>query len=157
MRSHARFSLFITLAFTLLLGATPAGALGPITESQSRFSFAETVTRLQAELKRKGWKVVKVHDLQASMKKHGHAVLPVKVMAACHPQFALKVLQNDDARLAAAMMPCRIAVYDKKDGKTYVSRPDLTRMALKGSPMAKPMATAAGDIEKILGAVIKKR
>lgn len=157
MRSYARTCLLHTFAFTLLLGAAPAVAQGPIAESQSRFGFAETVTRLQAELKRKGWKVAKVHDLQASMKKHGHAVLPVKVMAACHPQFALKVLQNDDARLAAAMMPCRIAVYDKKDGKTYLSRPDLTRMALKGSPMAKPMANAAGNIEKILKSVIKKR
>jgi len=149
--------LCVFFAGALALSASPAAARGPISEDTSRFGFAETITKLQARFKASGWKVITIHDLQASMKKQGHKVLPVKVLVVCHPRVALKVLRDDAMRLAAAMMPCRVAVYTKKDGKTYISRADIGALAPKGSPLAQPMAAAVEGIEKILRGLIIKR
>lgn len=154
---HAGFSVGAAIFAAAILGAGPAAADGPFLESSSRHGFAKTVAELQAALKRRGWAILKVHDLQASMKKRGHAVLPVKVFAACNPSYAKQVLADDDARAAAALMPCRIAVYAKQDGKTYVSRPNVKRMlgAAKGA-MRAAMEGAANEIEEILAPLLRR-
>ena len=38
----------------------------------------------------------------------------------CKPEHAYGILGNEDLRKVSAMMPCRVAVYEK-GGKTYIS------------------------------------
>ena len=91
-------------------------------ENQSRYDFASTVDSLSKVILAGGWKILTTHDLQESMKKNGKEVLPVKVLAICNPGLAYQVLSKDELRDVSPMLPCRISVYEKSDGKTYVSR-----------------------------------
>lgn len=67
------------------------------------------------------WKLPALHDLQLTLKNFGKEVHPVKVFEICHPGLSSKILEKSDERIASVMMPCRISVYMKHNGKTFVS------------------------------------
>ena len=90
-------------------------------EVQSKYNFNQTVQKLTETILSAGWKVTHVHDLQETMRKNQFDVLPVKVMELCKPGYSVQLLKGDAERLYSSMMPCRISVYDKSDGNTYVS------------------------------------
>lgn len=127
-------------------------------ESESIYPFDETVLQLQTEIEKEGWKLISVNDLQKTMKAAGKEVLPVKVFSLCHPKHSGKILANDDDRIVSCMMPCRISVYQKSNGKTYLSR-------LNPAPIAKSygglidivMTESANDIEKIIAPLMLKK
>ena len=92
-----------------------------VVEHQSRFGFEKTVDMLVADAEKREWKVPAVHDLQQSLAKSGKAVRPVKVIEICKPQYSGQMLELNHERIISVMMPCRISVYEKEDGLTYVS------------------------------------
>jgi len=92
-----------------------------LTEQQSRFDFDQTVQIIIAEAERREWKVPAVHDLQQSLIKAGKTVKSVKIIEICKPQYSGQILELNDERIMSVMMPCRISVYLKDDGKTYTS------------------------------------
>jgi uncharacterized protein (DUF302 family) len=97
------------------------------------------------------WKLLGEHDLQAKMKANGFDVLEVRVFDICKPAYASRILDKDAERIVSPLMPCRVAVYKKSDGKTYISRMNSGLMArpLKGIvPVV--MGKAAADVEEIL-------
>lgn len=92
-----------------------------IVEKISRYNFAETVDRLKSLAEEDGWNVPAIHDLQQSLAKSGKHVKPVKVLEICKPRYSGQMLELNDERIISVMMPCRISIYEKDDGKTYVS------------------------------------
>ena len=92
-----------------------------VIEHPSKSGFEESVALLVAEAERREWKVPAVHDLQLSLEKSGKAVRPVKVIEICKPEYSGKMLELNHERIISVMMPCRISVYEKDDGLTYVS------------------------------------
>jgi uncharacterized protein (DUF302 family) len=97
------------------------------------------------------------YDLKQTMAKHGLDVKPVKVFSICKPDIAVRVLGKDDDRHISSMMPCRVAIYEKADGKTYIARMNagLFSILLGGNAKA-IMGDAGSGSEKILETVIKK-
>lgn len=87
---------------------------------ESKFNFEETVDAIVESAELNNWAILHIYDLQASLKKKSFDVAPVYVISLCNPPFANKVLGTDEDRMVSAMMPCRVAVYEK-GGKTYVS------------------------------------
>jgi len=125
-------------------------------ESQSRFSFTETNEILSKTILENGWKITIIHDLQETMKKNGKEVLPVKVIEICNPGLAFQILSKDELRDVSPMLPCRISVYEKSDGLTYISR--LNAPAFVGmidEEAAKTIALAFDEAEKFVKAVSK--
>jgi uncharacterized protein (DUF302 family) len=92
-----------------------------VVEKQSRFEFEKTVEMLVAEAEGREWKVPAVHDLQLSLAKSGKTVNPVKVIEICKPKYSGQMLELNHERIISVMMPCRISVYEKEDGLTYIS------------------------------------
>ncbi len=113
-----------------------------VIEQSSKFGFDRTVEILVAESERREWKVPAVHDLQQSLAKSGKEVKPVKVIEICKPAYSGQMLELNDERIMSVMMPCRISVYLKDDGITYVS-------LLNGSMMA---AGQPGTIASVMQA-----
>ena len=137
--------------------ATPAESMDMFFENQSKYDFDKTIEQLQAEVERKTWKLTAIHDLQKTMKTYGKDVLPVKVFAVCHPEQSSKILEKDNERIVSCMMPCRISVYKKSDGKTYISRLNPAPMAKAyGGIVEQVMTDSANEIEVILSDIIKK-
>jgi uncharacterized protein (DUF302 family) len=92
-----------------------------VVEQKSKFNFEKTVELLVANAERRDWKIPAVHDLQLSLANSGKAVRPVKVIEICKPAYSGQMLELNDERIMSVMMPCRISVYEKDDGVTYVS------------------------------------
>ncbi len=92
-----------------------------IVEQQCKFSFDKTIDLIVTEAEKREWKVPAIHDLQQSLAKSGQTVKPVKVIEICKPAYSGKMLELNHERIVSVMMPCRISVYEKDDGKTYVS------------------------------------
>jgi len=125
-----------------------------ILEDQSKYNFEETVTKFEKSVKDHGWKMPAVHDLQKTMTKFGYDVKSVKVFELCHPDHAKKILEANDERIVSSMMPCRVAIYEKNDGKTYVSRMNSALMAKTMSKLIdEVMAVASSENEEILKVV----
>jgi uncharacterized protein (DUF302 family) len=91
-----------------------------VIEHPSRYDFEKTVSLLVAEAEKREWKIPFVHDLQQSLEKSGKTVNPVKVIEICKPQYSGQMLELNDERIMSVMMPCRISVYEKEDGLTYI-------------------------------------
>jgi uncharacterized protein (DUF302 family) len=142
---------FITATLILLL----KGPSMMMLEDQSRFGFKKTVSGLEDIAKARGWSVPTIHNLQNSMKKAGHEVNEVKVFALCNPDHAINILQGDEERIVSSMMPCRVAVYVKADGKTYISRMN-SKLMTKGmnGNVRSTMKSAFDEMEEILSKLI---
>lgn len=143
------------IIITVGLGFTMAPSM-MLVEDESNYDFEESVERFEAAVEEAGWKLPAVHDLQATMQKHGKDVKAVKVFELCHPDHAGKILAKDDERVVTSMMPCRVAIYEKSDGKVYVSRMNSSLMASTMGKLIKDvMSEAAAENEKMLATIIK--
>lgn len=100
-----------------------------IIEQQSPYDVATTVEKLIEAAAKKEWQNPATHDLQQSLAKSGKEVRPVKVIEICKPEYSGKMLEKSDERIVSVMMPCRISVYEKADGKTYISLLNMEAMA----------------------------
>jgi uncharacterized protein (DUF302 family) len=120
-------------------------------ETLSKLSFEETVEKFKSIAEQKTWKVTAIHDLQQTMKTHGKEVLPVKVFAICHPKHSSKILEKDDERIISSMMPCRISIYMKSDGKVYISRMNSVIMAQFFDGIIKDVMSESGlEVEEMI-------
>lgn len=124
-------------------------------ENQSPFNYVETLTRLTEEFEKNSWSVSHFYDLQETLKSHNKDVLPVSVFSICKPDFSSKVLEKNHKRIISPMMPCRVSVYEKEDGKTYVSRmkTDVFASGFKGV-VGSVMLDSAEEVEEMLGTAL---
>jgi uncharacterized protein (DUF302 family) len=82
-------------------------------------------------------------------------VNPVKVIEICKPAYSGSMLELNDERVISVMMPCRISVYEKEDGKTYIAMINVANLS-SGLPekIAGIMKTASAETIEIVGTVI---
>lgn len=120
-------------------------------ENSSKYGFDETVSKLSELITEGGWRVIQILDLQEIMKKNGKDVLPVKVIELCNPGYAYRLLSDNSLRLYSNMLPCRISVYEKADGSTYVSRMNAEMLSSQiGGVAQKVMTDAFKDAESFI-------
>lgn len=125
-----------------------------VIELASRFDFENTIDKVVSEAERREWKVPAVHDLQQSLAKSGKTVKPVKVIEICKPEYSGQMLELNHERIMSVMMPCRISVYEKVDGKTYIALLNGGELA-SGQPgkIAQVMNNAANETFEIVKVV----
>jgi uncharacterized protein (DUF302 family) len=116
-----------------------------VIEVPSEFDFNTTVEMIIAEAERRDWKIPAVHDLQQSLAKAGKEVKSVKVIEICKPAYSGQILELNDERLMSVMMPCRISVYLKDDGNTYLSLLNGARVAAGQPGIIADIMMAASD------------
>jgi len=125
-------------------------------ENESRYGFTETIDLLSKTIVESGWKVTIIHDLQETMKKNGKEVMPVKVIELCNPNHAYQILSKDEYRDVSPMLPCRISVYEKADGKTYVSRMNAPAFAgMIGGQAGETIVKAFDETEVMMKVILK--
>ncbi len=132
--------IFISLIVGLVLGAivgisslqVPAvqqvigKSLGSqmLIEVESPLGFDETLVKLEENAKYLGWKVPKKWKInfQKNLQKvTGVDIGKNEVLKMCEPEAAARMLVHDEYKLLTTMMPCTISVYEKSNGKTYIS------------------------------------
>jgi len=126
----------------------------PIFEKESLFGFNETVEILTTAATDRDWGNPATHDLQQTLAKSGKSVRPVKVIEICKPAYSGEMLEKSDERIVSVMMPCRISVYEKADGKIYVATVN-GRIFAAGQPenIQKVMMDASDELDEIVRSV----
>lgn len=120
-------------------------------ENKSKYNFEETIKHITELVPEYEWKIIQILDLQETMRKNGKDVLAVNVVEMCKPDYAYQLLSDDSLRIYSNMMPCRISVFEKSDGYTYISRMNSAMFAEQiGGKMHNIMSKAFEDVEKIL-------
>jgi len=123
--------------------------------NESKLGFDETVEAITQSVQKNNWSMPHMYDLQATMKKNGFDVNPVKVFSLCKPEHAYRILSDDNERMVSALMPCRVAVYEK-GGKTYISMLNAGLFSkLLGKKVKDVMGDASAENLQILAPVIK--
>ncbi|MEI6060041.1 MAG: DUF302 domain-containing protein [Bacteroidota bacterium] len=128
-----------------------------IIEHVSPFNVPTTVEKLIEAASQKEWQNPAVHNLQQSLAKSGKDIRPVQVVEICKPDYSGRMLEQSDERIVSVMMPCRISVYEKEDGNTYVALLDMAAMAVGLSPAASKAIQGASDesfeiVKSVVGA-----
>lgn len=80
--------------------------------------FDEAVSAIEAKSKEKGFGVLHIHDVKATLAGKGFDREPLKVIEICNAKYASEVLSKDIK--ISLMLPCPISVY-VEGGKTYIS------------------------------------
>jgi len=125
-------------------------------ESQSKYDFAQTVEAFKAEVDRAGWKVVGQHDMRATLANFGHDVAEVTIIEICSAKYSAAILKLDAERIVSPLIPCRIAIYEKSNGNTYIGRmnsPLFGRMF--GGVINQVMIEATAITEEMIAKIIK--
>ena len=114
------------MALTMILAWNMAGSL-MFNEVQSPFGLEETVARIQhnveenPQLKAKGWALSGLRNPAKAVQTDGGNVLPVLMVEICSTKYSGPILKEDTVRFLSILMPCKISVYKKNDGKTYIA------------------------------------
>ncbi len=125
-------------------------------EAQSKYDFEQSVDVFQQTALDMGWSIPTVHDLKETMNKFGYDVRNVKVFELCHPEHAILILEQDQERVVSSMMPCRVSIYEKSDGNTYVSWMNTSLMGnMMGGIVADVMGVASAESEAMIAAIIE--
>jgi uncharacterized protein (DUF302 family) len=114
-------------------------------ESSSKFDFNTTVEKISAAVAESGWKMPATIDLQNTIRNFGKEILPVKVLEICHPKHSSRLLELDNERIVSTFMPCRISVYEKSDGKVYISRLNAAVLSKAFGGLVEEVMSGAND------------
>lgn len=124
-------------------------------EDASKYGFDESIEVFERAVQEKGWKIPVIHDLQETMENFGYDVRRVKVFELCHPDHAYKILSRDEERVVSALMPCRVAIYERSDGKVYVSRMNSGLMGkMMSGVVPEVMGIASEETEEIIKSLL---
>jgi len=104
-------------------------------EFVSPFGFDETIERVSKQAEAEGWKVPGVSHIHKNLARAGKQVAPVAVINLCNPDYAERLLRNEQDRIASALLPCRVSVYETADGvRLSMLHPNFLSAHLKGLP-----------------------
>lgn len=145
----------IGIILTVVLGIALAPGM-MIIEDDSRYSYEETVERIQANAEGMDWKIPTVHKLHEAVAPYGYEVERVAVMELCQPHHAAQILRHDHTRVITSLMPCRISVYETSDGRVVISRMNSGLIAQSfGGVIAEVMVEASADNEQMIANIIR--
>ena len=126
-------------------------------ETVSPFGMEETVARIQhniqddPELKEHGWSLSGLRNPAKAVQTDGGNVLPVMMIEACSTKYSGPILKEDTVRFLSILMPCKISVYKKQDGKVYIGTMNAGLMGKMFGPLVgEVMGKVAQDQLKFL-------
>jgi uncharacterized protein (DUF302 family) len=109
----------------------------------------EVVSAIEKKSAEKGFGVLHIHDVAATLTAKGFPREPLKIIEICNAKYASQVLDKDVK--ASLMLPCPISVY-VKDGKTQISTLLPTSM-VEFFPDAR-IASVAEAVERVVLEII---
>ncbi|MBL7003740.1 MAG: DUF302 domain-containing protein [Gammaproteobacteria bacterium] len=131
-RIIALVSCLAVMGLTPVMAAGHSSPMEVLIEIESPLAFEETIAKLRSNAKKLGWKVPKkwAKNFQKNLK----YVTKVDVgrnlvVEMCEPYAAVDLLIHDKYKKFLAMMPCSVAIYEKSDGKVYLSMMNIRALA----------------------------
>ncbi|MBI5331518.1 MAG: DUF302 domain-containing protein [Betaproteobacteria bacterium] len=140
------------IALTGIVGWKMADKL-MFTERVSPFGMEETVARIQHNIEKtgNGWALSGLRNPAKAVQKDGGNVLPVLMIEACSTKYSKPILKDDTLRFLSILMPCKVSVYKKNDGKVYIATMNAGLMGKMFGPLVgEVMGQVAADQKKFL-------
>ena len=111
--------------------------------------FDETVAAVEAKSREKGFNVLVVHDVKATLESKGFSRAPMKIVEICNAKYVDRVLAKDIK--IALMLPCPVVVY-VEGAKTFIStlRPSI----LADFYPAAGIGEIAAEVESIVLSIV---
>ena len=124
---------------------------------KSSLDYRETVSMIETQAVKNGWAVAKIYNMEKRMRKAGFEdAARVKVIELCHATHTNDILSQENDMYIAAIMPCRIAVYEKKNGSVFISKMNIGLMSkFFGDNVEEVMGQVAEEDEAILLDIIE--
>jgi len=122
-------------------------------EIQSPFGVEETVARIQQNIQKtgNGWALSGLRNPGKAVEADGGNTLPVMMVEACSTKYSGPILKDDNIRFLSILMPCKVSVYKKNDGKTYIGMMNAGLMGKMFGPMVgEIMGKVAADQAKFV-------
>ncbi len=122
-------------------------------EVASPFGVEETVARIQQNIQNtgNGWALSGLRNPAKAVEADGGNTLPVLLIEACSTKYSGPILKDDSVRFLSNLMPCKISVYKKNDGKTYIGMMNAGFMGgMFGSMVGETMSHVAADQAKFI-------
>lgn len=128
------------IAFTAVLAWNMMGGL-MFVERPSPFGVEETVARIQHNIQDagNGWALSGLRNPAKAVQADGGNTLPVMMVEACSTKYSKPILNEDSVRFLSILMPCKISIYKKNDGKVYIG-------TMNAGLMGKMFGPLVGDI-----------
>ena len=140
------------VAFTGLLAWNMAGSL-MFNERVSPFGMEETIARIQHNIQAtgNGWALSGLRNPGRAVQQDGGNTLPVMMIEACSTKYSKPILNDDSVRFLSILMPCKVSVYKKNDGKVYIGTMNAGLMGKMFGPLVGDvMGHVAADQQKFL-------
>lgn len=117
------------------------------TEHASPFDMEETVARIQQNIQEtgNGWTLAGLRNPARAIQTDGGNVLPVMMVEACSTKYSKPILNDDSVRFLSILMPCKITVYKKNDGKVYIGTMNAGLMGKMFGPL---VGEVMGEVAK---------
>lgn len=132
------------------MSATETATLEQIARSgTSNRSFTETCEALERLCPENQFRVLAVHDVQATLKEKGFERDPIRIIEVCNAGFANEALNKNIH--VSLFMPCKFVV-SESSGKVTVTlgRPSVISQLLPGAGLE----SLAGEVEERLSAIM---
>ncbi len=135
--------VFIGIIITAIIGWKMMPGM-MLTEHQSPYDITTTVEKIVENVHNAGWKVLEVTPIHKAIADGtGVERRPVYLIQLCQPDYARRILEQDHSLVISSMMPCIISVYEKANGKTYISTRNVKLLG----------GMFGGDIAEVMGEV----
>jgi len=126
---------------------------------QSRMSFDETVSVLtEAFENHPNWVLMNVYDNRERYSSEGE-LGPFKVLEICKPGVAFKILSQDKDKPMGGMIPLKVCIFEREDGKIYVSMMNTRQMSrmFKEPVIRENLLQAAAELDAVLVDMIAEK
>lgn len=113
--------------------------------------FDEVVKAVETQTAANGFRVLHIHDVQATLAEKNFIQEPLKVIEVCNAKYANMALKIEIT--VSLLMPCRINVYSKGE-KTFIST--VKPKALVTMFQNPELESFAADVENVLMKIINE-
>jgi uncharacterized protein (DUF302 family) len=145
-------SFFAGVVAVAIIGWNMMGGM-MFNERVSPFGLEETVARIQQNIEGtgKGWALAGLRFPAKAVQADGGNALPVIMVEACSTKYSGPILNEDSVKFLSILMPCKISIYKKNDGKVYIGTMNAALMGPMFGPLVGGiMKQVAEDQQKFL-------
>ena len=124
---------------------------------ESKYDFQSTVDKLIIAAYDNGWEVVNEVDVQERIMSFDYGdILRMQIIEICHADHSYTILQDDNNKKIAGIMPCRFAVYETHEGKVMISKMNIGLLSkMFGGVIQQVMGVVAEEEKAMLKTVIE--